>query len=184
MAGTTRPHRAVTLTAGGVPRIVEPLFTVFGDGDSSGGSTSGRNWQDDDLMLQQYQMPVGGKIVAIMPWIRSGTGLLRVAAYDSGAGEPGDLLAVAELNVVTPPDEFLEVPLSESDYIDVLEDDFLWLGVQADGSKGSRTAATPAVIARRIVSAPYGSGLPDPAPSMGGYAANRPLRVKIWTNPT
>ena len=43
MAGTTRPHRAVTLTAGGVPRIFEPLFTVFGDGDSSGGSTSMSN---------------------------------------------------------------------------------------------------------------------------------------------
>jgi hypothetical protein len=184
MAGTTRPHRAVTLTAGGVPRIVEPLFTVFGDGDSSGGSTNGRDWQDDDLMLQQYQMPVGGKIVSIMPWIRSGSGLLRVAAYDSGAGEPGDLLAFAELNVVTPPDDFLEVPLSEPDYIEVLEDDFIWLGVQANGDKGSRTAISPQAIARRIVSAPYGSGLPDPAPSMGGYSANRPLRVKIWTNST
>ena len=183
MAGTTRPHRAVTLTAGGVPRIVEPLFTVFGDGDSSGGSTSGRNWQDDDLMLQQHQMPVGGKIVAIMPWIRSGTGLLRVAAYASGAGEPGDLLALQSSNVVTPPDDFLEVPLSGSDYIDVLEGDFLWLGVQADGNKGSRTAQDPAALARRIEDVVYESGLPDPAPAMSAYSANRPLRVKIWTNP-
>ena len=183
MAGTTRPHRAVTLTAGGVPRIVEPLFTVSGDGDSSGGSTSGRAWQDDDLMLQQYQMPVGGKIVAIMPWIRSGTGTFRATAYANSPGEPAALLASGEFNVVTAPDDFLEVALDPGDYFDVTAGDFIWLGVQANGDKGSRTAISPQAIARRIVSAPYGSGLPDPAPAMGGYSANRPVRVKIWTNP-
>ena len=138
MAGTTRPHRAVTLTAGGVPRIFEPLFTVFGDGDSSGGSTNGRDWQDDDLMLQRYQMPVGGRIVSIMPWIRSGTGTFRAVAYANSAGEPAALVASAEFNVVTAPDDFLEVALDPADYFDVTAGDFIWLGVQANG--GPRSA--------------------------------------------
>jgi hypothetical protein len=85
--------------------------------------------------------------------------------------------------VVTAPDDFLEVALDPGDYFDVTAGDFIWLGVQANGDKGSRTAISPQAIARRIVSAPYGSGLPDPAPAMGGYSANRPVRVKIWTNP-
>ena len=161
-----------------------PQFVVYGDGDSSSGSTIGRDWQANDLMLQQYQLPVAGKVVSILPWIRSGTGLIRACAYADDEGAPGALLGFAEFNVTSPPDNFLEVELDPSDYFDVLEDQLVWLGVQAQTAKGSRTAGTPVVLARRIVSATYGSGLPDPAPSMSSYSANRPVRVKIWTNPT
>ena len=158
-------------------------FTLYGDGNSSGGSTLGRSWQSDDLMLQQYQLPVAGKVVSILPWIRSGTGLLRACAYEDDAGEPGDLLGFAEFNVLTAFDDFLEVSLDPADHFDVTVNQLVWLGVQADPDFGSRTAISPAALNRRIVGAVYGSGLPDPAPSMGSYSANRPVRVKIWTNP-
>ena len=52
-------------------------------------------------MLQQCQLPVAGKVVSILPWIRTGTGLLRACAYADDAGEPGDLLGFAEFNVVS-----------------------------------------------------------------------------------
>jgi hypothetical protein len=165
------------------PEAPEPQYTVYGDGDSAGGSTSGRDWQNDDLMLQQYQLPAAGKVVSILPWIRTGTGLLRACAYADDAGEPGDLLSFAEFDVVSAPDDFLEIALDPSDHFDVAEDLLVWLGVQADGSKGSRTAQNPAALARRIEDVVYESGPPDPAPAMSAYSANRPLRIKIWTNP-
>jgi hypothetical protein len=171
---------------GFAPPAGDQEFTTYGDGDGAlGAGASTREWAGANMMAQAYVVPVAGKVVSVSAWVNSQSANMRMALYASTAGVPGALLAQAPGRAVTGDGgAWEEFEFDPADYVDVLEATAYWICVQTSADIFSNNAGTPvASVARRIKAQSYASGLLDPFGSASGYSANRPLRMKIWTNP-
>jgi len=160
----------------------EAEYTVFGDGDGSGTCGSTRDWENDSMLAQRYEVPAGGLLVSVSAWVHSQTGDMRMAVYADDAGEPGDLLGEAAGKSVTGTGHFEEFEILAP--VAVSELDLVWMCVLASPEIYSCDAGAPVTsLARRILARTYEGGFPDPFGSGSSYSANRSMRGKIWTNP-
>jgi hypothetical protein len=161
----------------------DPIFEDYGDGDGATQCGSTRAWQANDMMAQQYQVPSTGLVVSVSAWLSSLSGNMRMGLYADSAGVPGALLAEPAPKAVTGPSHWQEFAFDPADYLAVTASDLVWICVQTDANINSCTPGSAVALARRIKSAAYASGLLDPFGAASTYSANRPLRLKIWTNP-
>jgi hypothetical protein len=163
-----------------------PAFTTFGDGNGSAGAgSSAREWAGNNMMAQRYRVPVAGLVVAVSAWCNSHSASMRMALYsNNGSNLPDALLAQAPGRSVVPTASWEEFAFDPGDYVPVAVNDMVWICAQASADIWSSNAGAPVqTLARRIKAQSYASGLLNPFGTSTTYAASRPMRLTIWTNP-
>lgn len=164
------------------------VIDIYGDGGSSSGCGSSREWQVDDILCQNYQIKKTGQIISLYAWIHNNPGNMKGGVWDNDTSVPGNLLGVTDIVGIPDLDDisaFIELPLVSP--VNVVENDIIWIGFVTDidiescnagaspNDSGLFASATP----RQIKSHTFADPLPDPFGASSSYSSARPIQYGV-----